>query len=95
MLDSLAGGKILNRTAKPLSSKDCYRLGIEAQISRNYGLAVEWLQMALKVPEDAKTRSDVIMELADTHFLVCSTLNPSYYGFGYYEHPFPGSLFSS
>ena len=74
LFDSLAGGMILNRTAKPLSSRDCYRLGLEAQKSRNYGLAVEWLQMALKSPGDAEVRSDVIMALADTHYMVRSTL---------------------
>ena len=80
LFDSLAGGAILNRTAKPLSSRDCYRIGVEAQKSRNYGLAIEWLEMALKSPDDAEFKSDVIVELAETHYLVGNTMTSFFYG---------------
>ena len=60
----------MNRTAKPLSSRDCYHLGVEAQRSEDYGLAMEWLQRALRSQEDAQVRYDALMELSNTHYLV-------------------------
>ena len=60
----------MHNITKPLSSLDCYNLGVVAQKEGEYKLTLEWLQMALQSLENIINKADIIMEIAQTHFLV-------------------------
>ena len=55
----------------PLSAADCYHLGVEAQKSKDYHVAMEWLLMSLQTPEeepgDGPDKSHVLMEIVQTY----------------------------
>ena len=67
---SLAQGKVYDRSAKPLSYDDFYKLGLTASRLGDYSLAAEWLQLAASGPDDSIYKPDVLMELAQINWSV-------------------------
>ena len=66
----MAKGYIKDRKGVALSTEDYYQLGKVAQQTENYALSVKWFQYALEDPNLSVNKSEVLMNIADAHFLV-------------------------
>ncbi len=66
----VAQGQVYHKKSDPLHPDDFYRLGQAAHRSGDYGLAFEWLHLALADPELTIYKPDVLLELAQVHYLV-------------------------
>ena len=68
--EDIAIGHIRNRKGVPLTTEDYYQLGQVAKQSQNYALSVNWFQYALDDPNRSVNKSEVLINIADAHFIV-------------------------